>query len=134
MHELFVGSRLANRGERERGHDDRQTDPRATPEELLHQDRQRETRRVHGQGRVETGLVEALSGRLLEDGPRQLLRAIVLRCRRANDLASEALGLFAQLLLLLGQLEREAHNAASWKSSSAAFIVARAFQAAGKPA
>ena len=42
-HELLVGRGLADRGQRQRRHDDRQADARAAPEELLHEDRQRQS-------------------------------------------------------------------------------------------
>ena len=91
---------------------------------------------IHRQLRVELPLVEPLTRGLLDHRPRELLRTVVLGRRRADHIAGERVGLGAQLVLLLRQVEREAHDPVSpvSKPSSDAFIVASAFQALGKPA
>src|SRR4051794_561920 len=59
--ELLVGGRLANRGQRQRRQHDRQADPRAAPEQLLHQDRQRQAGRIGSELGVQLPLVQALA-------------------------------------------------------------------------
>src|SRR3954452_11224165 len=109
--ELLVGRRLADRGQRERRQHDRQPDPGAAPEQLLHHDRQRQPGRIGRQLRVELPVIEALAGGFLEYGPRQLLLAVVLGGDRPDDLAGEPVTLVAQLPLIVGELEVEGHAA-----------------------
>jgi hypothetical protein len=54
--ELLVRRRLRHRRQRERRHHDAQSDPRAAPEQLLHEQRQREAGRVADQVAVEQRL------------------------------------------------------------------------------
>ena len=102
LHELLIGGRLTNGGQCQRGHHDRQPDPRAAPEELLHQYRQREPGRIGRKLRIELPLVQALSCRLLDDGPRELLSLVIFGGSGPYDLARERCGLLAQSLLVIG--------------------------------
>jgi hypothetical protein len=110
VHQLLVGGGLPDRRERQGGHDDRQADPCAAPEQLLHEDRQRQASRIDRQLGIELPLVEPLVRGPLRDWPRQLLCAVVLRRRWADHVAGERVRLGAQRLLLVGELEREAHS------------------------
>ncbi len=58
--ELLGRRRLRHRRQRQRGHHDRQPDPGAAPEQLLHEQRQRQAGRVADQVAVEERVVEAL--------------------------------------------------------------------------
>jgi hypothetical protein len=53
LEQLVGRRRLGHRRQRERGHDDREADPRAAPEQLLHEQRQRQPGRVADQVAVE---------------------------------------------------------------------------------
>ena len=59
LEHLLRRSRLADRRQRERGHHDRQADPGAAPEQLLHEHRQRQPGRVADEIAVEQRAVEA---------------------------------------------------------------------------
>ena len=108
--ELLVRGRLAYGRQSEGRHDDRQADTGASPEQLLHEDRQRQPGRVRRELRVELPPVQVLACGLLDHGPRELLRAVVLRSGRPDDRPRELPGLVAQGLLLLGEREREGHH------------------------
>src|SRR4051794_15727721 len=110
LRELHVGRGLADRGERERGQHDRQPDAGAAPEQLFHDDRQRQAGRIGRRLRVELPVVEALLRGLLEHGPGQLLLAVVLRRNGPDDFPRKGVTLLAQLLLVVRELEVEGHG------------------------
>src|SRR5947209_10439034 len=89
LRELLVGGRLADGRERERWHHDRQADSRATPEQLLHQDRQRQASGIRRQLGIELPAVQILLRGLLQHWPRKRLLAVVLGSNWTDDLTRE---------------------------------------------
>ena len=67
--QLLGRRRLRHRRQRERRHHDAEPDPGAAPEQLLHEQRQREAGRVADQVAVEERVVEALLGGRLQHRP-----------------------------------------------------------------
>ena len=100
---------LPDRRQRERGHHDGEADARATPEQLLHEHRQRQPGRVADQVAVEQRTVEAPLGGLLEHRPRELLARVVVGGDRADHLLGELVGAPGQVVLRDGGGEVEAH-------------------------
>src|SRR5947209_14088926 len=107
--ELLVRGGLPNRRQRQRRQDDAKPYSCAAPEELFHEDRQRQARRIGDQGPVELPVVEALAGRLLQDRPWEFLRSVVLGRCRADYLPRERMRPVAQLLVISCEIECEAH-------------------------
>ena len=62
--------------------------------------------------RVELPAVEALAGSFLEHRPRELLGAVVLGRDRTDHVAGERMRPLAQRGVLVGQIQREAHEPA----------------------
>ena len=96
-----------DRGDRERGAHDRHPDPCVTPEQLLVDDRQRQARLVEPELRQALVAVEADLRRLLDHRPRRLLALVPLGGGGADDVGGEPVDPVADVLLVLGQLERE---------------------------
>ncbi len=140
LDELLVGGGLTDRRQRQRRENDGQPDARAAPEQLLHQDREREAGGVHRELGVELPLVEPLARGLLQHRPGELLGAVIFGRHGTDHLPRERVRLVAQRNLLVGEVKVEAHRsdssafAGGWRSSRARPIVASAFQAVGKPA
>ncbi len=82
-----------------------EADPRAAPEQLLHEQRQREAGRIADQVAVEERVVEALLGGRLEHLPRELLRAVVVLGDRPDHVARERVRALDEVEL--GRSERE---------------------------
>ena len=101
---------LRDRAQRQRRHHDAQPDPGAAPEQLLHEQRQREARRVADQVAVEERVVEALARGLLEDLPRELLLAVVVVGRGTDHVARERVRALDEVLLRRREGEREGHR------------------------
>ena len=104
----LLGRALAeDRGDRERGAHDRHPDPGVAPEQLLVDDRQRQARLVEPELGQALVAVEADLRGLLDHRPRRLLALVPFGGRRADDVGGEAVDPVADVLLVLGQLERE---------------------------
>jgi hypothetical protein len=83
---------LADRGEGERGHHDRQSDSGAAPEQLLHEHRQRQAGGVADQVAVEERAVENTLGGLLEHRPGKLLAHVLVCSHRPHYFFGELVG------------------------------------------
>ncbi len=105
LHELLVGGGLADRRQRQRREDDRQPDAGASPEQFLHQDRERQAGGVHRQLGVELPLIEPLARGLLQHRPRELLRAVIFRRDRPDHLLRERVRLVPKRNLLVGEIK-----------------------------
>ena len=110
LQHLFGCRGLADRRQRERGHDDRQSDPGATPEQLLHEHGQRQTGRIADQVAIEQRAVETALGGLLEHGPWELLARVVVRRDGADHLLGELVGPPGEIVLGDRRRQVEAHQ------------------------
>ena len=97
-----------DRRDGERGAHDRHADAGVAPEQLLVDDRQRQAGRVGEELRQAFEAVEADLRGLLDDRPRRLLALVPLVRGGAHDVRGEAVDPVADVLLVLGQLQREA--------------------------
>ena len=96
-----------DRGDGERGAHDRHADAGVAPEQLLVDDRQRQAGRVGEELREPLEAVQADLRGLLDDRPGRLLPLVPLVRGRAHDVGGEAVHPVADVLLVLGQLQRE---------------------------
>jgi hypothetical protein len=113
LQHLLGRSGLADRGKRQRGHHDRQADAGAAPEQLLHEHRQRHSRRIADQIAVEQRAVESAFGRLLEHRPRKLLALVVLERNRADAILREFVSASGEVVLRGGGGDVESHRVSS---------------------
>ena len=93
----------------QRGAHDRHADPGVAPEQLLVDDRQRQAGRVGEELGDPFEAVQADLGGLLDDRPGGLLLLVPLVGGRAHDVGGEAVDPVADVLLVLGEREREGH-------------------------
>ena len=107
LRHLLGGALAEDRRDRERGAHDRHPDPGVAPEELLVDDRQRQARLVEPELRQPLVSVEPDLRRLGDHRPRRLLALVPLGRGRADDVRCEPVHPVADVLLVLGQLERE---------------------------
>ena len=110
LQHLFGCRRLADRRQRERGHHDRQSDSGTTPEQLLHEHGQGQTRRIADQVAIEEWAVETALGGLLEHGPWELLARVVVRRDGADHLLRELVGPPGEVVLGDRRRQVEAHQ------------------------
>ena len=107
--ELLRSRGVLDRRQRKRRVDDRETDTRTAPEELLDHQRYRQAGRILAQLRIEERAVEPRLSGLLEHRPGETLIAVVFRRDRADHLRRKAMRSVDQLMLLFGQFQRESH-------------------------
>jgi hypothetical protein len=110
LQHLLGGSGLADRGQRQRRHHDRQTDSGATPEQLFHEHRQRKPGRVADEIAIEQRTVEAALGGLFEHRPGVLLLLVVVQGHRPDDRFGELVGSPGQVVLCGGRRQVERHK------------------------
>ena len=104
----LLGRALAeDRRDRERGAHDRHPDPGVAPEQLLVDERQHQPRLVEPELGQALVAVEADLRRLLDHRPRRLLALVPFGGGGADDVGGEAVHPVADVLLVLGELERE---------------------------
>jgi len=108
LHELLGGAVAHDAGGGQARTHDGQTDAGVAPEHLLDGDGHGETGGVahHGVGH-EVDAVEPDLGRLLHDGPGELLLLVVLGRCRSDDVLSEVVDPLLQGELILVELERD---------------------------
>ena len=111
LEHLLRSRGLADRGQRECRHHDREADARAAPEQLLHEQRQAQPGRVADEVAVEQRVVEPLLRGLLEHGPGELLLLVVLRGDRAYDVACERVRPLHEVVLGRSEGQVERHGA-----------------------
>ncbi len=104
---LLGRARAEDPGDRERRPEDRHPDPGVAPEELLVHEGEGEPGRIGPELRDRLEAVEPDLGRLLHDGPGELLLLVPLVRGGADDLLGEPMRPVAHVLLILGELERE---------------------------
>ncbi len=119
LQHLLRGGGLPDRRQRQRRHDDGQTDPGATPEQLLHEHRQRHAGRVADQIAVEQRAVETALGRLLQYRPRELLPLVVFQRHRADHFLGELVRSPGQVVLRGRGGQVESHECAFGSVASA---------------
>ena len=105
--ELLGGARGEDPGHGERRAHDRHADPGVAPEQLLVDDREAQPTSVGPELREALVAVEADLRGLMDDRPRRLLALVPFRGCRADDPFGEAVHPLAEVLLVLGELERE---------------------------
>ena len=110
LQHLLGRGRLPDRRKRQRRHHDRQTDSRATPKQLLHEHRQRNTSRVADEVAVEQRTVEAALGGFLQDRPRELLPLVVVEGDGTDDRVGELVGAPRQVVLCCRRRQVESHG------------------------
>ena len=104
---LLRGAGAEDPGDRERRPEDRHPDPGVAPEELFIYEGEGEPGRIGPELSDRLEAVEPDLGRLLHDGPGELLLLIPLVRGGADDLLGEPMRPIAHVLLILGELERE---------------------------
>ena len=107
LDQLLGRARAEDPGDRERGPEDRHPDPGVAPEELFIYEGEGEPRRIGPELRDRLEAIEPDLGRLLHDGPGELLLLVPLVRGGADDLLGEPVRPIAHVLLILGELERE---------------------------
>src|SRR5204862_2153684 len=108
--ELIRRGRLRHPRQRQRGHHDREPDAGAAPEQLLHEQWQREADGVADQVAVEERVVETLPRGLLEHRPGELLALVVVLGHRPDHLGGEAMCPLHQVVVGGGEPKVEAHR------------------------
>ncbi len=104
----LLGSALAeDRGHGERGAEDRHADTGVAPEDLLVDDRHRETAFVGEELSDALEAVEADLGGLLDYRPRELFLLVPFVGGRPHHVLGEAVGPLLDVFLVLAQLKRE---------------------------
>ena len=107
--DLLARALAEDRGHGERGAHDRHADPGVAPEQLLVDDRQRQPGRVGEELRQALEAVQPDLRGLLDDRPGGLLLLVPLVGGRTDDVGGEAVDPVADVLLVLGQRQRERH-------------------------
>jgi hypothetical protein len=100
---------LPDRRQRKRGHDDRQPDSGAAPEQLLHEQGQGQSGGIADQVAVEQRAVETLLSGLLQHRPRELLARVVVGRDGTDHLLGEVVGPASEVVLGNRGSEVEAH-------------------------
>ena len=104
---LLGRARAVDPGDRERRAEDRHADPGVAPEELLVHDREGEPGRIGPELRDRLEAVEPDLRRLLHHRPGELLLLVPLVRGRPHRLLGEPVRPLPDVLLVLGELERE---------------------------
>ena len=104
---LLGRARAVDPGDRQRGAEDRHADPGVAPEELLVDEREGQPRRIGPELGDRLEAVEPDLGRLLHDRPGELLLLVPLVRRGPHRLLGEPVRPLPDVLLVLGELERE---------------------------
>ncbi len=110
LQHLFRGGGLADGRQRQRRHDDGQSDSGAAPEQLLHEHRQRQARRIADQVAIEERAVKAPQGRFFEHRPRELLPLVIFGGDRPDDLFGELVCAAGQVMLRRGGGDIKCHD------------------------
>ena len=105
--DLLTRALAEDRGHRERGAHDRHADAGVAPEQLLVDDRKLQARGIGEELGDALEAVEADLRGLLDHRPRRFLALVPFRGGGADDIGGEAVDPVADVLLVLGQLERE---------------------------
>ncbi len=105
--DLLAGALTEDRRHREGGPHDRHADPGIAPEQLLVDERERQAGGIGEELREPFEAVEPDLGCLFDDRPGGLLLLVPLVRGRPYDISRETVDPVANVLLILGQLERK---------------------------
>ena len=105
--DLLAGALAEDRRDGQPGAHDGHADAGIAPEELLVDDRQQQPGGVGVELRQRVEPVEPDLGRLADDRPRRLLALVPFVCGRTHDALGEAVDPVANVLLILGERQRE---------------------------